>query len=195
MKNHFYFILSGLLVFVNLSCSKDELCKSLAICDLASKIVIPAATIVVGTDLSVVGTLLNIAASNVDCTSNAAASESDFYPYFRENENSPWQQLTDPNNNIISFPSLAAGTEKSQQRTYLFNSPGQYQFRKNADYNEKVEEREESNNGFELTGGKIAAPSNNNIYVSEIITVLPDPDRSYDPSKPKIELLEVKWVN
>jgi len=195
MKRVFTILFVGYFLFGNLSCTKDELCKALAICDLSSKIVIPVVSIIVGTDLSVLGSLLNIAASNVDCTESAAASESDFYPYYRADENSAWKQETDSNGNIISFPSLAAGAEKTQQRTYSINAPGQYQFRKNADYNSKVEERDETNNGFVLTGGRVIAPAKNNEYVSEIITVHPDPNRPYDPSKPKIELLEVKWVN
>ncbi len=195
MKRVFTFLLAGALLFGNLSCTKDELCKTLAKCDLASRIVIPAASIIVGTDLSVLGTLLNIAASNVGCTESAPPSESDFYPFYRADASSPWQQLSDPTNNIIPFPTLAAGSDKTQERKYLFNAPGQYQFRKNADYNDNVEERDETNNGFELTGGRVIAPAKNNEYVSEIITVHPDPNRPYDPSKPKIELLEVKWVN
>ena len=196
MKRISYLLFSGVFLFSNLSCTKEELCKTLAICDLASKIVIPAATILAGTDLSVLGTLLNIAESSIDCTETAPSSDSDFYPYFRANENSPWQQVTDlkNNNNIIAFPSLSAGAEKTQQRTYLFNEPGQYQFKKNADFNKKVPERIETNNNFEITV-RAAALTSNNEYVSEVITVLPNPSRPYDSSKPKIELIAVKWIN
>ena len=195
MKKFSFKLFVVLFIFGNLSCTKEELCKTLAICDLASKIVVPVASIALGTDLSVVNTILNIADANSNCgTEQAPVSESEFYPYYRKDASSPWQQLTDPNSNVISVPVIPASTEKSQNRKYLFNSAGQYQFRTSADYNTKVSERDENNNKFDLTAGKVAYVAPNNEFVSEIITVSENPNIPYDPSKPKIELLEVKWI-
>jgi subtilase family serine protease len=195
MKKISFKLFIGLFIFGNLSCTKEELCKALSICDLASKIVVPVASIALGQDLSVINTILNIADANSNCgTEQAPTSESDFYPYYRKDANSAWQQLTDPNNNVISVPVIPASAEKSQSRKYLFNASGQYQFRTSADYNTKVSERDENNNKFDLTAGKVAYSPSNNEYVSEIITVSENPNIPYDPSKPKIELLEVKWI-
>jgi hypothetical protein len=195
MKKVKIFTLLGILAFSNFSCEKSEVCKTLAICDLASKIVVPVAGILLGQDLSIVNTVLNIVDSAVDCgTEDAAQSNSEFKPFYRVDANSPWEavQTNDPDKGIITVAALKAGTEKSQDRKYKFNKAGQYQFRTLADYDTKVNERDENNNKF--TAGKSAKQNGNNEFVSEIITVFENPNIPYDPTKPALEVLEIKWI-
>lgn len=184
-------LLSVLLMTANLQC-KDVLCKVLNLCDLASNIILPVSGILLGTNLGVVNEVLNIIEDSVDCTEEADPSESDFDVEYRANASSPWQIIPVASDKVIQVGSIVAGQREKDQLTYLFNLAGQYRFLTNADYNTKVEERSEGNNGY--TTGKGVHPNGNNFAVSEILTVYPNPDIPYDPTKPAVELIGIKKI-
>lgn len=187
--------LMGLLIFSTLSCTKEQLCKTLGICDLTSKLVIPVASVLVGTDLSIINTILNIAQSGAECgTEDAPPSDGEHTLQYRADATKSWtsETLPDADKGIMNYSTIKAASEQSKNRLYKTNKSGQYRFVLNADYNLKVKERDDSNNNFTVETRSAGSIENrNNVCYSEIVTVLPNPNIPYDPTKPALIFLGV----
>lgn len=196
MKTFKIFIFS-LFLISSFKCKKEDICKALEICDLASNILLPATGLVVGQSLGIVNAVFNVVAESIECTEDAAPSQSDFDIEFRADATQPWQIVPDASNNVIEVNSIGAGSEQKNELSFKFNVPGQYRCLTNADYNLKVPERDESNNN--ATAGGLVYPGNsknsNNRYVSEIITVSNPDNIPIDPNVPKVELIYIKNIS
>lgn len=187
MKKSFILLFLSLSL-INWNCKK-VLCELLELCDLASNIVLPATGITLGTDLGVVNEVLNYVAESVDCTEDAPTSMSDFDLYYRANPDSDWAVVPDGSDQRIQIGTIKPSQSTQHTLTYIFNQPGQYQFKTAADYDLKVAERDDNNNDA-TAGGKLAV-GGNNVFVSEILTVYPDPNKAIDPSLPPATLKSI----
>lgn len=189
-------LVGSIFLFSNALCTKEQLCNTLGICDLTSKIVIPVASVLIGTDLSIINTVLNIAESGVQCgTEDAPPNDGEHTLQYRADATKPWasETLPDADKGIMNYSTIKAGSEQSKNRLYRANKAGQYRFVLNADYNLKVKERDDSNNTYSVEARSSGSRENrNNVCYSEILTVLPNPDIPYDPTKPALILLDVK---
>lgn len=192
MKKSTAFLLLLLLIVLNFSCKKEELPKREALCDLLSATLLPAAGVLIDVDISIVSSVYNLPDLSVDCTGDAGASNSNFGVEFREDENQDWQVIEDVSNQILLVPSLVAGAAGHDiEVTMNFNMPGQYRFQTATDYDFKVEERDEVNNGS-CVGCLLIGVSGNNVSYSEVLTVYENPNIPIDYSKPMVEIVSIR---
>jgi hypothetical protein len=195
MKRKFFtslFVIAFLIT--NFQCTKEQFCKNKALCDLFSNTILPTVGVLVGIDLTIVSAVYNSAASNVDCTEDAANSNSSFEVDYRVDANVTWKAIQNVSNQVLKVESLVAGGNPYKTGVkLLFNQAGQYRFKTGADYDLKVKEREETNNGS-CAGCLLIMPPSNNVSYSEILTVYENPNRKFDPSKPQVEILSIKEI-
>jgi hypothetical protein len=186
----------ALLLTTNIRCTTEEFCQNKDLCDLISNTILPIAGIALGVDLTIVSAVYNAATGNIECgTEDAPASKSNFDVEFRASPSSPWEIILDVSNQSLSVDPLVAGpTQDKTEITLQFNEPGEYRFKTEADYPLEVEERNEDNNGS-CAGCRPSASQSNNISYSEILTVYPNPDIPYDPSKPQVVIKSIVKAN
>ena len=192
-SNTYFFIF--LLITSSFGCTKEQFCNNKDLCDLLSNTILPATGVILGVNLSVVSSVYNVAAANVDCTEDAEASNSEFGVEFRTDGSQSWQVIQDVSNQVLQVNSLVAGSDSDDTEvTMNFNMPGQYRFKTAADYDLKVEERAEDNNGS-CAGCMPIVSDGNNVSYSEVLTVYENPDIPIDYSKPMVEIVSIKKLN
>ncbi len=183
--------MAALLLTVNNQCTKAQFCENKALCDLFSKTILPVAGILLGVNLTIVSTVYNVAASNVDCTGDAGLSKSDFDVEFRNDASSPWQIVQNVSDQVLQVGALIAdGNPDNSDVNLIFNMPGQYRFRTASDHDFEVPERDDNNNGS-CAGCRVDVSSSNNVSYSEILTVYENPNITYNPSKPPVEIVNI----
>lgn len=195
MKNSRHIIFLLLICVINVSCTKDDFCNNKSLCDLLSNTILPAAGVLIGVDLSIVSSVYNVAASTADCTEDASASRSLFDVEYRLDEGQPWGIVSNASNQVLNVNSLSAGSAADENQVLLnFNQAGQYRFRTEADYELKIDERDDSNNGS-CAGCRVELNAGNNISYSEVLTVYENPNIKIDPAKPQVEIVSIKKIN
>lgn len=156
-------IFASIVLTTNNSC--ESKCDTLLLCDLAfSTASILEPQITAGAKLVLNNVITNLAS---ECErEKAAESEKKTNAYFRDDQNSPWEQVQFSNQGdtyydvIIPTQALNMGEKEEREEQYNFTVEGQYKFSLETDTFNAVNEENEDNNGADSNTGAISGKSN-----------------------------------
>lgn len=164
-----------LLIFCFSGCTIDQFCEKKELCDLGAKF-LPIIGAGLGVDISIISEVYNAIKSEIECTETAGTSTSEYVLEKLDGSGifRPYDGMPDPG--YKSLGSIEPNKKIVKEYSVRFNDPGMYRWVLRADYNDRVNERDELNNSGKDEGNVGRLLPSNNITYSDTIVILDDPN-------------------